>query len=119
MKEDRRLLGIRPPCVDNLDERHLVVQAEVEAEGAVISDCHVAFSNAAGPSPSITTYLYSYVSSAWIGVVTVHTFPSVHTIGNAAEMSQSFHVPTMATRWPGRVSTAISNLTGMSMSPDL
>mmetsp|Transcript_4248 Transcript_4248/g.17490 ORF Transcript_4248/g.17490 Transcript_4248/m.17490 type:complete len:210 (-) Transcript_4248:820-1449(-) len=82
-------------------------------------DCHVAFSSAAGPSPSITTYLYSYVSSAWIGVVTVHTFPSVHTIGNAAEMSQSFHVPTMATRWPGRVSTAISNLTGMSMSPDL
>ena len=37
VKEDRRLLGVRPPRVDNLDERHLVVQAEVEAEGAVIS----------------------------------------------------------------------------------
>ena len=81
--------------------------------------CHVAFSSASGPSPSITTYLYSYVSSPWIGVVTVHTFPSVHTIGNALPMSQSFQVPTIATRCPGSVSTAISNLTGMSMSPDL
>mmetsp|Transcript_2511 Transcript_2511/g.9694 ORF Transcript_2511/g.9694 Transcript_2511/m.9694 type:complete len:811 (-) Transcript_2511:203-2635(-) len=72
--------------------------------------CH---SHVAAPS-SIMTYLYSYVSSACMGVVTVHRLPSVHRMGKLASTSQSFHVPTIATRCPGTVSTTISNLTGIA-----
>mmetsp|Transcript_30928 Transcript_30928/g.49699 ORF Transcript_30928/g.49699 Transcript_30928/m.49699 type:complete len:484 (+) Transcript_30928:436-1887(+) len=79
--------------------------------------CHTAFASGFAAVSSMMTYLYSYVSSAWIGVVTVHTFFSVQRMGNASSTFQSFQVPTMATRCPGSVATTISNLTGMSASP--
>mmetsp|Transcript_19024 Transcript_19024/g.47424 ORF Transcript_19024/g.47424 Transcript_19024/m.47424 type:complete len:202 (-) Transcript_19024:943-1548(-) len=67
------------------------------------------------PLPSsMMTYLYSCVSWGVMGMVVVHTCPAVHSSGNAAFRSQSFQVPTMATRCPGVVSTLMSNFTGMA-----